>query len=93
MSLDTIMNYDESIKYLKSIFTIEYSNFIKNFSDFKFNNAENFSYVKIDNYAVTNITTIYKYDDLINWAKNNNIKLIQFDISNYLQNNSSFITT
>ena len=93
MSLETIMNYDESLTYLKSKFTIEYSEFIKNFSDFKFNNAYYFSYFKIDNYAVTNITTIYNYDDLINWAKNNNIKLIEFDISNYLLNNSSFITT
>ena len=88
MSLDTIMNYDESINYLKSKFTIEYSKFVENFTDFKFINVDKFSYFKIDNYAVMNISTIYKYDDFINWVKNNDIKLIEFDISIYNLNNS-----
>ena len=80
MSLETVMNYDESINYLKSKFTIDYSKFIEKFSNFKFTNVDSISYIKIDDYAVTNITTIYNFNDLISWSQKNNIRLIEFHL-------------
>jgi len=84
MQLETIINYHDSVNYIKSKFTINYSKFIEDFSNFKFNNAEYISFFKIDDYIITNISSIYNYNDFILWSKLNNIKVIEFDISSYI---------
>ena len=69
MSLKSVMNLRDSLNFIKSKFNIEYNNFTIDFANYKFINSGDVIYFKIDNYVMTNVTTIYNYDDFVESIK------------------------
>ena len=82
--MNPIFNYNDSINYLKQHFSNNYSIFVRDFINHKTSSGDNFfSYVKIDDYAVINLSTIYLLKEYLEWGKNNNFNITEFDISKY----------
>jgi len=78
MKLETVFNYNDSISFLKNHFLDNYRSFIEDFINYKTSGENFFSYVKIDNYAIVTITTIYNLDEYLDWARTNNLEIKEF---------------
>ena len=85
--MQTVFAFDNSINYLKEKFLNNYCNFVKDFINYKTSSGENFySYVRIDDCAVFDLSTIYHLEEYLDWAKTNNFIVKEFDASKYLIN-------
>ncbi len=84
--MESIFNFDNSISFLKNKFGKDYCSFAKNFTKYKFRNGNNlFDYIKIDNYAIINLSTIYDYNHYIQWLNSNNLIAKEYDIDFFLK--------
>ena len=79
--MNNIFNYNDSINYLKSKLSNNYAQFAKDFMNYKSLSGENmFDYVHLDNYAIIDLSTIYNYDDYLQWVAKNNVSAKEFII-------------